>query len=123
MNLTGFFVGEALIGAGDEIAHVDLIAGDKSGPAGVAFANGMTNLSQGHTPLLAVIKPNLPAKPSTLIVPKVTIKGMEQANLIFGPAQAGVAKAIADAVEEGIIPANKADSWVVIVSVFIERVR
>ncbi|MHA1166760.1 MAG: bifunctional 5,6,7,8-tetrahydromethanopterin hydro-lyase/3-hexulose-6-phosphate synthase, partial [Candidatus Hodarchaeales archaeon] len=117
--MTGFFVGEALIGAGDEIAHVDLIIGDKNGPAGTAFANGMTNLSQGHTPLLAVIKPNLPAKPSTLIVPKVTIKGMEQANQIFGPAQAGVAKSIADAVEEGIIPANKADSWVVIVSVFI----
>ncbi|HIP63180.1 MAG TPA: bifunctional 5,6,7,8-tetrahydromethanopterin hydro-lyase/3-hexulose-6-phosphate synthase, partial [Archaeoglobus profundus] len=48
-----------------------------------------------------------------------TIKDMKQAELIFGPAQAAVAKAIADAVEEGIIPKEEAENLVVIVSVFI----
>jgi bifunctional enzyme Fae/Hps len=114
-----FLVGEALIGADKEIAHVDLIIGNKKGPAGIAFANGMANLSQGHTPVLAVIKPNLPVKPSSLIVPKVTVKGMDQANQIFGPAQMAVAKAVADAVDEGIIPRKVIDDWVIIVSVFI----
>lgn len=114
-----FCVGEALVGEGNEVAHLDLMVGDKDGPIGQAFAMGLTNLSAGHTPLLAVIRPNLPPKPFTLIVPKVTVKNMEDAGKIFGPAQAAVGKAIADAVEDGIVPRDKVDDWVVIASVFI----
>jgi bifunctional enzyme Fae/Hps len=112
-------VGEALIGKEPEIAHIDLIIGDKEGPVATAFASGLTSLSAGHTPLLGVIRPNLPPKPSTLIVPKVTVKNMDQAAQIFGPAQMAVAKAVADAVAEGIIPKDKAEELLVIVSVFI----
>ncbi len=114
-----FRVGEALIGEGYELAHVDLIVGSKDSPAAVAFANALATLSAGHTPLLAVLRPNLITKPPVVIVPKVTVKSMEQAELIFGPAQAAVAKAVADAVEEGIIPKEKAEDYVVIASVFI----
>ena len=114
-----FLVGEALIGKEPEIAHIDLLIGDKEGPVGTAFANGLTQLSAGHTPLLSVIRPNLPPKPATLIVPKVTVKNMEQAAQIFGPAQTAVAKAVADAVAEGVIPKEKVEEMVVIVSVFI----
>jgi bifunctional enzyme Fae/Hps len=114
-----YLIGEALMGEGTEVAHVDLLIGDKEGPVGEAFANGLSNLSAGHTPLLAVIRPNLPPKPHTLLVPKVTVKNMEQTGKIFGPAQAAVAKAVADAVEEGVIPEDKVDEWVIICSVFI----
>lgn len=115
-----FLVGEALIGKGPEVAHIDLIIGDKEGPVGMAFASGLTQLSAGHTPLLGVIRPNLPPKPSTLIVPKVTVKNMDQAAQIFGPAQTAVSKAVADSVEEGIIPKDQAEKLLVIVSVFID---
>ncbi len=114
-----YSVGEALVGDGSEVAHIDLLVGEKEGPVGQAFANSFSNLSVGHTPLLAVIRPNLPAKPSTLLVPKVTVKDLEQAARVFGPAQAAVAKAVADAVEEGIIPKDKLDSWVIVCSVFV----
>jgi len=114
-----YLIGEALVGEGNEVAHIDLLMGDKNGPVGKAFANGLTNLSAGHTPLLAVIRPNLPPKPHTLLVPKVTVKNMEDTGKIFGPAQAAVAKAVADSVEEGIIPADKVDDWVIVCSVFI----
>lgn len=114
-----FRVGEALVGEGFEVAHVDLIIGTKDSPAGQAFANALANLSAGHTPLLAVLRPNLITKPPAVIVPKVTVKEMEQAELIFGPAQAAVAKAIADAVEEGVIPKERAEDYVIIASVFI----
>jgi len=114
-----FLIGEALMGEGTEVAHVDLLIGDKDGPVGTAFANGLSNLSVGHTPLLAVIRPNLPPKPHTLLVPKVTVKNLEQVGKIFGPAQAAVAKAVADAVEEGIVPKDKIDDWVIICSVFV----
>jgi bifunctional enzyme Fae/Hps len=119
VNESTFFVGEALVGKSPELAHIDLIVGEKKGVVGAAFVNGLTQLSVGHTPLLAVIRPNLPPKPHTLVVPKVTVKGMEDANRIFGPAQAAVAKAVADAVEEGMIPKEKIDDWVIICSVFV----
>ena len=115
-----FLVGEALIGKGPELAHIDLIIGEKEGPVGTAFASGLTQLSAGHTPLLGVIRPNLPPKPSTLIVPKVTVKNMDQAAQIFGPAQTAVAKAVADSVAEGVIPKDRAEELLVIVSVYID---
>ncbi len=114
-----FYIGEALVGKGDEVAHVDLLIGDKHGQVGTAFINALTSLSMGHTPLLAVIRPNLPPKPHTVIIPKVTVKDMADAGKIFGPAQAAVAKAVADSVEEGVIPMNVLDDWVVVASVFI----
>jgi bifunctional enzyme Fae/Hps len=114
-----YLIGEALVGEGNEVAHIDLLMGDKCGPVGDAFASGLSNLSAGHTPLLAVIRPNLPPKPHTLIVPKVTVKNSADVGKIFGPAQAAVAKAVADAVEEEIIPRDKVDDWVIVCSVFI----
>lgn len=112
-------IGEALIGDGNELAHVDLIIGDKESAAGTAFANGMTQLSMGHTPLLSVIRPNLMTKPSTLIVPKVTIGDLDDANKIFGPAQTAIGRAVGDAVEEGLIPKDIVEDIVVILSIFI----
>jgi bifunctional enzyme Fae/Hps len=116
---TAYLIGEALMGEGNEVAHIDLIVGDKEGPVGEAFASSMANLSAGHTPLLAVIRPNLPPKPHTLLVPKVTVKNLDQAGKIFGPAQAAVAKAVADSVQEGVIPKDKIDDWLIIASVFV----
>jgi len=112
-------IGEALIGKGNEVAHIDLIIGDKEGIVGSAFATGLTNISIGHTPLISVIRPNLMTKPATLMIPKVTISCLEDANKVFGPAQTAVARAIADAVEEGIIPKEKVEELVIIISIFI----
>lgn len=114
-----YLIGEALIGNGNEIAHIDLVIGDKNGPAGTAFVNNMANLSLGHTPLLSVVRPNLMTKPATLIVPKVSVRCLDDANKIFGPAQTAVGRAVADAVEEGILPAENAEELVIIISVFI----
>lgn len=114
-----YFLGESLVGDGNEVAHIDLIIGSKSGPAGVAFCNALTNNKDGFTTLLAVVTPNLPAKPDTLMFNKVTIKGATQAVQMFGPAQAAVARAVVDSVESGVIPKDKADDLVVLVGVFI----
>ena len=112
-------IGEALIGDGNELAHVDLMIGDKEGPVGNAFANALANLSVGHTPLLTVIRPNLMTKPATAIVPKVTVGNLEDASKVFGPAQTAVGRAVADAVEEGILPKDKIDDIVLVVSVYV----
>ena len=114
-----YHIGEALIGSGNEVAHVDLVIGDKNGPAGTAFVNNLTQLSIGHTPLLSVVRPNLMTKPATLIIPKVTVKDLCDAEKIFGPAQTAVSRAVADAVQEGLIPEDKAEDLVILASVFI----
>jgi len=113
------YVGEALVGEGSEVAHIDLMIGDKYGPVGAAFTNAICQLSVGHTPIFAVLRPNLPVKPSTLIVPKVTVQNMKDAEKIFGPAQSAIAKAVADSVEEGVLEADKAEELMIIVSVFL----
>jgi 5,6,7,8-tetrahydromethanopterin hydro-lyase len=113
------YVGEALVGEGDEIAHIDLMIGSKTGPVGLAFANALATQSAGHTNLLAVLAPNVAVKPSTVMITKVTIKGMKQAVQMFGPAQAAVAKAVADQVQAGVIPQDQAEELVIVCGVFI----
>lgn len=113
------YIGESLVGDGNEVAHIDLLIGDKAGPVGTAFANALANQSAGHSNLLAVLTPNLAVKPATVMITKVTIKGARQAVQMFGPAQYAVAKAVADSVEAGVIPADQADNLVIVCGVFI----
>jgi len=75
--------------------------------------------SEGHSNLLAVLTPNLAVKPATVMITKVTIKGAKQAVQMFGPAQAAVAKAVADSVGEGVIPKSEAENLVIVCGVFI----
>ena len=112
-------LGESLVGDGNEVAHIDLLMGPRGSAAETAFCNALTNNKDGFTTLLAVIAPNLPCKPNTILYNKVTIKDARQAVQMFGPAQYAVAKAVQDAVAEGIIPANEADDVYVCVGVFI----
>jgi 5,6,7,8-tetrahydromethanopterin hydro-lyase len=113
------FIGEALAGKDNEIAHIDLLIGSKTGPVGTAFANALANQKAGHSNLLAVLTPNLICKPATVLITKVTIKGANQAVQMFGPAQKAVAKAVADSVAEGVIPKNQVEELVIIAGVFI----
>jgi 5,6,7,8-tetrahydromethanopterin hydro-lyase len=112
-------VGESLVGEGNEVAHIDLLIGPRGGSAETAFVNCLTNNKDGFTSLLAVLTPNLLAKPATVMFNKVTIKGAKQAVQMFGPAQYAVAKAVADSVAEGVIPAAEADDLFICVGVFI----
>jgi 5,6,7,8-tetrahydromethanopterin hydro-lyase len=112
-------VGESLVGDGNEVAHIDLLIGPKTGPVGQAFATALLNQKEGHTNLLAVVAPNLPAKPDTLMANKVTIKGEKQAVQMFGPAQAAVARAVVDSVRDGTIPEAEVDNMCIVVGVFI----
>jgi 5,6,7,8-tetrahydromethanopterin hydro-lyase len=112
-------VGESLVGEGNEVAHIDMIIGSKDGPVGEAFASALLNQKEGHTNLLAIVAPNLPAKPLTIIANKVTIKGATQAVQMFGPAQAAVARAVVDSVRDGVIAEGEAEDLCLIAGVFI----
>ncbi|MBA8901838.1 MULTISPECIES: formaldehyde-activating enzyme [unclassified Phyllobacterium] len=112
-------VGESLVGEGNEVAHIDLLIGPRGSAVETAFCNALTNNKDGFTSVLAVIAPNLPCKPNTVMYNKVTIRGAGQAVQLFGPAQSGIAKAVRDSVADGIIPQNEADNLFICVGVFI----
>ncbi len=118
-KINKLMVGESLVGEGYEVAHIDLILGPRGSAAETAFANALVNNKDGFSTLLAVVAPNLPVKPSTIMFNKVTIKNGKQATQMFGPAQRGVALAVADSVEDGTIPAEEADDIFISVGVFI----
>lgn len=112
-------IGEALVGDGNEVAHIDLMIGPRGSAAETAFCNALTNNKDGFSTLLAVVSPNLACKPNTILFNKVTIKGAKQAVQMFGPAQRAVAMAVMDCVEDGTIPADEADDLFISVGVFI----
>jgi len=112
-------VGEALIGDGDELAHIDLIMGPRGSAAETAFCITLTNQKRGDNALLALVAPNLMAKPNTVMFNKVEIKNEKQVIQMFGPAERGVAKAVTDSVKEGVIPMEEAGDVFICVGVFI----
>ena len=112
-------VGEALVGDGNEVAHIDLIIGPRGSAAETAFAMTLTNQKEGVNGLLAVLEPNLMVKPATVMFNKVTIKDAKQAVQMFGPAQRAVAMAVANCVAEGTIPQDEAENLFISVGVFI----
>jgi len=118
-TINKLLIGEALVGEGNEIAHIDLILGPRGSAAETAFANALVNNKDGFTTLLAVAAPNLAVKPHTVLFNKVTIKNGKQATQLFGPAQRGVALAVADSVEDGTLPAAEAEDTFISVGVFI----
>jgi 5,6,7,8-tetrahydromethanopterin hydro-lyase len=118
-KINRLLVGEALVGEGNEVAHVDLIMGPRGSAAETAFCLTLTNQKRGDNALLAVVAPNLMAKPATVMFNKVDIKNAKQAVQMFGAAQCGVAKAVADSVKEGVIPLEEADDVFICVGVFI----
>lgn len=119
LTIDRVLVAEALVGEGNELAHIDLIMGPRGSAAEIAFCNTLTNQKRGDNALLALVAPNLMAKPMTLMFNKVEIKNATQATQMFGPAQRGVAKAVVDSVKAGIIPEAEAENVFICVGVFI----
>jgi len=115
----GLQIGESFIGEGVNAAHVNTVLGHRDGPAGVAWATALATPSAGHVPFVTVLRPSLPVKPLTLFVTKAAPAGDEHGLLIWGPAQAGIAAGVADAVADGIIPAEHSDTHALIAAVWV----
>lgn len=51
-RITKSLIGEALVGSGPEIAHIDLVIGPKGGPVEIAFMNSlaMPRAGRSYTP-------------------------------------------------------------------------
>jgi 5,6,7,8-tetrahydromethanopterin hydro-lyase len=112
-------IGESFIGEGVNAAHVNTVFGHRDGPTGVAWATALATPSAGHVPFMAVLRPSLPVKPLTLFVTKAAPASDAHGLNIWGPAQAGIAAGVADALADGIISVEQADTHVVIAAVWV----
>ncbi|MFX1355126.1 MAG: formaldehyde-activating enzyme, partial [Promethearchaeota archaeon] len=112
-------VGESLVGDRVEVAHIDLLIGKKDGPVGNAYAQALTNPEEGREGLQVILEPNMQVKPPTIMIPTVRPTSLRHASLTYGPAQAAIAKAVMQCVEDGILPKELSDDIVLIVNVFV----
>ena len=112
-------IGESFVGDGANAAHVNTVLGHRSGPTGTAWATALATPSAGHVPFVTVLRPSLPVKPLTLFVTKAAPASDQHGNLIWGAAQAGIAAGVADALADGIITEEQADTHVIIAAVWV----
>jgi len=112
-------VGESLVGDRAELAHIDLLIGKKNGPVGNAYAQALTNPEEGREGLQVILEPNMQVKPATIMIPTIKPTSLRHASLTYGPAQAAIAKAVMQSVEDGILPKELAEDIVLIVNVFV----
>jgi 4-hydroxy-tetrahydrodipicolinate synthase len=110
----GLRVGSGLAGEGVNKVQIDLIAGGKGTPLGDAYALQMTYPLHRREALTTILEPALTVRPATLLLPTLPQKNLRQANMIYGPAQSALARAIVDALEAGRIPAEAIDSDVMV---------
>jgi 4-hydroxy-tetrahydrodipicolinate synthase len=112
-------IGSASHGEGGEQVHIELILGKKDSPLGLVFAAQLTHPRHGHEALTTILEPNLTVRPSTLIVPAMELKNLRQANMIYGPTQSAVAKAIVDNIEKGQISEEMVKNYLMILKVHV----
>ncbi|MBU0704124.1 MAG: 4-hydroxy-tetrahydrodipicolinate synthase [Chloroflexi bacterium] len=111
----GLRLGTGAAGEGAEGVQLDLVAGPKDSPLGDSYAYQLTYPLHRREALTTILEPNLTVRPATLILPAVEQKNLRQANMIYGPTQSAVAKAIVDALEAGTIPVAAMDDEVMVV--------
>ncbi|MFE5812065.1 formaldehyde-activating enzyme [Streptomyces sp. NPDC056479] len=112
-------IGESFVGEGANAAHTNIVIGRKGGPVETAWATALATPSAGHVPFMTVVRPSVPVKPLTLFVAKAAAEGELHQRATWGSAQAGLAQGVADAVEEGLVPADDADDLLIIAAVWV----
>jgi formaldehyde-activating enzyme len=115
----GLGVGSGSAGEGVNKIQIDLIAGGKGTPLGDAYALQLTYPFHGREALTTILEPALTVQPATLLLPTLLQRNLRQANMIYGPAQSGLARAIVDALEAEQIPLECVDTDVMIALVTV----
>ena len=113
-------IGEAFVGSGPNAAHLNTVLGARGGPVETAWATSLATPTSGHARFVVVLQPGLPVKPMTLFVPKAEVQPGAHATMTWGPAQAGVAGGVADAVAAGVIDRSRVDDLLLIAAVWVD---
>lgn len=116
----GIRFGEAMVaGSSDPYwTEPEIAIGELDGPIGSAMA-GLLGQSAGFSRLFTLVNGDRMVKPTTLMVPKVQLKEMVDVNVFAGPVQAGLADGVLDAVEAGLIDADRCEGIGIIALVWV----
>lgn len=112
-------IGEAVSGGDHNRAHVNVLLGDKAGPLGAAFANTVATGLPGQRPFMVVVKPGVLARPITLFISKIPSPSQYHAELTYGSAQMGVAKALVEALRDEPFPDEAEENWLGLAAVLV----
>lgn len=115
----GLAVGSSEAGTGIERVKMDLVAGSNKTSIAKAFAVQLTSPRHGYEALTIILEPNLTIRPASLVVPTVKLKNLRQANMIYGPSQSAIGRAVADCLESNVIPESVMNSHLMIFKVFM----
>jgi len=112
-------IGESFVGTGVNAAHVNTVLGPRHGPVGTAWVTALATPRAGFAAFVAIAQPGVAVVPPTLFVNKAAIDGETHGRLTWGAAQAGVARGVALAVEDGVIDRGQAGDLVLIAAVWV----
>ena len=106
--------GEALCGANNEVAHVDLVMGIRTGPLRMAVENAGT-LADGYHSSNIIKDLEL----TTVFAPTVAVTDEKHKMMIYEVAQKAVADAIKRTITDRIIPEELIPDLAIAVNVFV----
>jgi 5,6,7,8-tetrahydromethanopterin hydro-lyase len=112
-------IGESFVGEGVNAAHVNTVLGELGGPVETAWATALATPRAGHAAFVATVVPGIAVRPFTLFVNKAPIVDQQHGRLTWGPAQAGVAAGVMDAVAEGVVAEDAAGHLLLIAAVWV----
>jgi 5,6,7,8-tetrahydromethanopterin hydro-lyase len=112
-------IGESFVGTGVNAAHVNTVLGPREGPVGSAWVTALATPRPGFAAFVAIAQPGVAVVPPTLFVNKAAIDGERHGKLTWGAAQAGVARGVGLALEEGVIDRSEAGNLVLIAAVWV----
>jgi 4-hydroxy-tetrahydrodipicolinate synthase len=115
----GLKTGTGTAGDGLDKVQIDLVAGHKNTPLGDSYALQLTYPRHGREALTTILEPGLTVRPATLTLPTLPQRNLRQANMIYGPLQLAVARAVADALEAHVIRRESADQEIMIALVTV----
>jgi len=96
-----------------ELAHVDLLLGERGGPVDKAITQALSVPHPGHEVRL------IRERPRTLLVPTVTVRNEKQTEHVYNWATKGVVQAIEASIADGFLPQEALDDLVMIANVFV----
>jgi 5,6,7,8-tetrahydromethanopterin hydro-lyase len=113
-------IGEGWSGTPPNGSHINLVLARRGSPTGAAIVGALAAPRPGHTPFLACVEPGTVVRPITVVVNKTTLGDERIDNLTWGAGQLGVAQGVLDAVADGVMPSELADSLIVLVALWID---
>jgi 5,6,7,8-tetrahydromethanopterin hydro-lyase len=112
-------IGESFVGTGANAAHVNTVLGPRDGPVGTAWVTALATPRAGFAAFAVIAQPGVAVVPPTLFVNKAAIDGETHGRLTWGAAQAGVARGVGLAIEDGVIDRGLAGDLVLIAAVWV----